>query len=392
MYVEDKELCTGCGACYNACPVNAISMKMDKYGFYKPIIDKAKCINCGLCEKICPLDSYKSNNNITPQVYALINKDDNVRLKSASGGAFSAFGKNVLEQNGVVYGVIWNDDIVAIHSRAENVEQLEKMYSSKYVQSNTKDTFKQAKKDLDNGKKVLFSGTPCQIAGLKSYLKKDYEKLVTIDLICHGVPSPLIFEKYKQEFLKNKPKEKLININFRPKINGWSIQYIIHPAILLTTQKQYYVKKDFWIPIMNHSFNFSCAHCNFNQLPRVADITIGDFWGVDEYDKSLNDDLGTSIILINNRNGEILLKEIELNCRLEKVPLEVAIKRNPNIYSSSKAHKNRKEFLEDACINNKSLKYCVKKYLKTPIHILIYRLLPQFAKDFIKYKILKVGK
>lgn len=392
MYVEDKELCTGCGACYNACPVNAISMKMDKYGFYKPIIDKAKCINCGLCEKICPLDSYKSNNNITPQVYALINKDDNVRLKSASGGAFSAFAKNVLEQNGVVYGVIWNDDIVAIHSRAENVEQLEKMYSSKYVQSNTKDTFKQAKQDLDNGKKVLFSGTPCQIAGLKSYLRKEYDNLITIDLICHGTPSPLIFEKYKQEFLQENNEEKILNLNFRSKKRGWGAFYTL---IIKTDRKEYCIdgsKSSYLKAFGNLSLNTSCLNCQFNKIPRIADITVGDFWGVDEYDNSLNDKKGTSIILINNIKGQNLLKEIEKNCRLQEVPLDVAIKRNPNIYSSSKAHKNRKKFLEDACINNKSLKYCVKKYLKTPIHILIYRLLPQFAKDFIKYKILKVGK
>lgn len=389
MLKNKKNFCTGCGACYNTCPVKAISMQGDQYGFYKPVIDLNKCINCGLCEKTCPLDNYKSKNNI-PRAIALINKDETTRLKCTSGGAFAAFAKLVLELNGVVYGVIWSDDIVAIHSRAENIEQLEKMYTSKYVQANTLDTFKQVKKDLEDGKFVLYSGTPCQIAGLKSYLKKDYENLFTIDLICHGTPSPLILEKYKQEFLKNKTDEKIVNINFRSKKRGWGSFYTL---IINTNKKEYYKdgsKSSYLKAFGNLSLNTSCLNCQFNKIPRVADITIGDFWGVDEYDKSLNDKKGLSIILINNEKGQDLLKKIEQNCRLQEVPLEVAIKRNPNVYSSSKAHKNREEFLDYVCIKNKTLKSGVKKYLKVPIHILVYRLLPQYMKDFIRYKIMKM--
>lgn len=391
MQVENKTNCTGCGACYNVCPVGAITMQGDEYGFYKPVIDKAKCINCGLCEKTCPLDNYKSKND-EPKALALINKDDDIRAKCASGGAFSAFAKYVLEQKGIVYGVIWNDDIVAVHSRAENIDQLEKMYSSKYVQANTLDTFKQAKKDLENGKKVLFSGTPCQIAGLKSYLKKDYENLITIDLVCHGVPSPLILEKYKQEFLKNKPDEKIININFRSKKRGWGSFYTL---IIETNKKEYCIdgsKSSYLKAFGNLSLNTSCLDCQFNKIPRITDITIGDFWGVNEFDKSLNDKKGTSIILINNDRGQNLLNKIKTNCKLQEVPLNVVTKRNPNIYSSSKAHKNREKFLEYVCIKNNTLNSGVKKYLKIPFHIVIYRLLPQFAKNFIKYKILKMEK
>ena len=392
MQVKNKINCTGCGACYNICPVNAITMQGDEYGFYKPVIDKAKCTNCGLCEKTCPLDNYKSKNNV-PEAFALINKNETTRLKCASGGAFAAFAKLILEQNGFVYGVIWNDEIVAVHSKAKNIEQLEKMYSSKYVQSNTLDTFKQAKKDLEDGKKVLFSGTPCQIAGFKSYLRKEYENLFTVDLICHGTPSPLIFKKYKQEFLKNKPEEKILNINFRSKINSWGTTQFIS---IKTNSKEYIQpcnKDDYSKAFGLHaSVNSMCSNCQFNKIPRIADITIGDFWGVDEYDKSLNDKKGLSIVLINNEKGQNLLKEIAKNCKLQEVPLDVATKRNTNIYSSLKAHKNRKKFLWHVCIKNKTLKSGVQKYLKTPIHILIYRLLPQFAKNFIRYKILKMEK
>ncbi len=392
MLEESKAKCTGCRACYNICPVGAIKMESDKYGFYKPEININKCTNCGLCEQICPLNNYKSNNN-EPKAYALINKDDGVRLKSASGGAFSTFAKNILEQNGVVYGVIWDENIIAVYSRAINEEQLEKMYSSKYVQANTNDSFNQAKKDLEDGKLVLFSGTPCQIAGLRAYLKKEYENLITIDLICHGVPSPLILEKYKKELMKNKPNEKLLDINFRSKVNGWGTTQFIKIA---TNKGEYIIPcaKDPYSKAfgLHASVNDMCQNCQFNKIPRVADITMGDFWGVDEYDASLNDKKGISIILINNERAQILLRKIGLNCKLKEIPLEAAIKRNPNIYSSSKAHKKRKEFLEDVCVNNKSLKSCVRQYLKPPIYIIIYRLLPQFIKKFIKYKILKMEK
>ncbi len=392
MQIKGNSLCTGCGACYNICPVDAIAMQGDEYGFYKPIIDNAKCTNCGLCKKTCPLDNYKSKND-KPIAFALINNDELQRLKSASGGAFPAFAKHILNQNGVVYGVVWDENIVAIHSKAENIEQLEKMFSSKYVQANTLDTFKQAKKDLEDGKKVLFSGTPCQIAGLKSYLRKDYENLITIDLICHGATSALILEKYKQEFLKNKPNEQISNINFRFKKLGWGQKFF---SKIETEKKQYIINSlnDNYMKtfLCNIALNNSCLDCQFNKIPRIADITIGDFWGVDDYDSSLNDKKGTSFILINNIKGQKLLNEIAKSCKLQEVPLEVATKRNPNIYSSSKPHKNREEFLEYVCIKNNFLQAGVKKYLKTPFHIFIYRLLPQFAKNFIKYKILKMEK
>lgn len=391
MQVENKIHCTGCGACYNICPISAITMQGDEYGFYKPVIDKEKCTNCGLCERTCPLDKYVSSNDES-KAMALINRDDNVRLRCASGGAFSAFATQIINNGGVVYGVVWNDNIVAVHNRTETIEQLEKMYTSKYVQANTGNSFKQAKNDLDTGKIVLFSGTPCQIAGLKSYLRKEYENLFTIDLICHGTPSPLILEKYKQEFLKEHKEEKILNINFRDKLIGWRPSHDI--TTIYGASKKYQLNK---IPYMkafleNATINTSCLNCQFNKTSRVADITIGDFWGVDEYDPTLNDKKGTSIILINNRKGQHLLNIVEVTCKLQEVPLEVAMKRNPNIYSSSKPHKNREEFLNKVCVENKTLKACVKRYIKTPLHITIYRLLPQFLKDFIKYKILKIGR
>lgn len=392
MQVENKTHCTGCSACYNVCPVGAIKMKYDKYGFYKPVVDQEKCTNCGLCEKICPLDKNNSNNYNEPKVFVFQNSNKETLYKSASGGAFSALATQIINEGGIVYGVVWNENIVAIHDRAETIEQLERMYSSKYVQANTNNSFIRAKEDLENGRIVLFSGTPCQIAGLKSYLRKYYENLFTVDLVCHGVPSPLIFEKYKQEFMsKFSIDEKLININFRSKVKGWSSSLILTTTTTTTISKL--AKTDDYMNafLNNLSINSSCLKCQFNTIPRIADISLADFWGVDNYKKELNDNKGLSLILINNSKAETFVNKY-IQDLLEEIPLEYAIKYNKNISGSSIAHRNRAEFLNKVCIENKTLKYCVKKYNKTPLHITIYRLLPLFAKSFIKYKILKMEK
>lgn len=392
MHVENKYNCTGCGACNNICPKGAIKKQGDEYGFYKPVIDKEKCINCGLCEKVCPLDKYKSQNFEQPKVLAFQNDDKDILYKCASGGAFAKLAKHVVEQGGTVYGVIYDENMVVSHSRTDNLTDLEKMYSSKYVQSDTRNTFISAKEDLENGKLVLFSGTPCQIAGLKSYLQKDYENLLTVDLVCHGVPSPLVFEKYKQEFMTKRQKdEELLNIDFRSKINGWNPCYLT----IKTNKKDYDILsgKSIYSKLFlnNLNINNSCLNCQFNGFPRVADITIGDFWGVDEYDKTINDNKGLSIVLLNSSKGDRYFSEIINECFTKEIPLEFVVKHNQNLVSSSKLHLKRVEFFKDIK-KGKSLQNCVQKYCQGPFYMVIYRLLPQFAKDFINYKILKRSK
>ena len=389
--VQNDNLCTGCGACHNICPKDAITMQGDAFGFYKPVIDKDKCINCGLCEKVCPLDKYKSNNIVQPKVYAFQNNDKETLYKCASGGAFAYFAKNIIEQGGIVYGVIYDENMVVSHSRTDNLKDLGKMYSSKYVQSDTRDTFKQAKEDLENGKTVLFSGTPCQIAGLKSYLQKDYENLITVDLVCHGTPSPLIFEKYKDEYMQKRPNDEwLLNIDFRSKIEGWSPSLVTTTTTTTTTT---HARQDDFMKafLSNLSINDSCLQCQFNRLPRMADLSLADFWGVDEYDKTLNDNKGLSLILINSEKGISLFNKIDNNCLLREIPLDYAIKCNKNICGSSVPHKNRTNFLEDIS-KGKTLKSCVKKYDKKPFYMVLYHALPKFIKDFIKYNILKKEK
>ena len=382
MQIENKHNCTGCGACYNICPMGAIKMRGDKYGFYKPVIDKEKCICCGLCDRTCPIDNYHSNNFSEPEAFAFMNSDE-IRFLSSSGGAFSAFADHILQCNGVVYGVVWNDKTNAVHSRAVNKDDIAKMRGSKYVQSDTQYSYKQIKKDLDNGEKVLFSGTPCQIAGLKSYLKKDYTNLLTVDIICHGVQSPLFLEKYKKNFLKYKKNEKILNISFRSKISPWIKG--CYSTTIETNKRVYNKKADNYTSFMDLSLNNCCLSCQFTGIPRIADITIGDFWGIDEYDSSLNDKKGTSIIIINSKKGCSFFENIKKHYRVYKVPLNIVTKNNPNIIKPTTEVSRRRDFLEK--LKNPKITY--SQLTSTPLHIQLYKFLPQNIKDLIKYKILK---
>lgn len=382
--------CTGCGACLNVCPKQAIGMQQNEKGFYNPVINEEICIKCGLCNKVCPINNYKSENIEHPTVYAFQNQDKDILFKCASGGAFASIAKYVIKNNGIVYGVVYDENMKVCHSRTDNLKYLEKMYSSKYVQSDTKDTYKLTKVDLENGRLVLYSGTPCQIAGLKSFLRKDYENLITVDIVCHGVPSPLVFELYKKEISKFND-DKILNIDFRNKNNGWN-PYNIEIKTIKSTFVEKANKNDYFkLFLSNLNINSSCNACQFNKLPRTADLSLADFWGVDEYDKNLNDNRGLSIILLNNTKGIELLKHLSAKEILKEIPLEYVILCNKNICSSSTPHKNREKFFIDIK-NGKSLKQCVKKYAAVPIHLSIYRILPKFIKNFIKYKILKMEK
>ncbi len=389
----ENKICTGCGACYNICPVNAIRMVHNDKGFYVPQIDDAKCVKCGKCVEICPLDKCFSNNK-QPTMYAFINSDTETRLKSSSGSAFSLFAKEIINRDGIVFGVVWDENIKAVHTCAKTNEELEKMYSSKYVQSNTNDTFKKAKEFLNDGKFVLFSGTPCQIAGLKSYLNKDYENLIAIDLVCHGTPSPLVLEKYKKEFMQDKKdKGEILNINFRFKKKGWTPQYYI--TSIRTTNKTYNIpnKDDEYMQSFqnNLSFNDSCCDCQFSRIPRISDITIGDFWGVNEFDKSLNDEKGTSIVILNSQKGELLFNELKNRGIYKNVPFEDATKYNYNIIHSSTQHKNRKLFFELFLQKKLTLKEINKKCIKRfpQILVFLFKLLPRPIKNVIK-KVLNI--
>ena len=210
----DKKNCTGCMACYNICPRKAISIKEFK-GFYYPEIDDEKCINCGLCSKTCPaLNKLEKNKPIDDKCFAILNKNIKIRNASSSGGVFYELAKSIINNNGVVYGASWDNSLVVNHIRVDNVSDIKLLQGSKYVQSNINNIYNLIKNDLDDKKKVLFSGVPCQISGLKLFLKKDYSNLYTVEVLCHGSSSPIIFEEHKK-FIEKKYDDKLVGINFR---------------------------------------------------------------------------------------------------------------------------------------------------------------------------------
>ena len=296
--------CCGCGACYNKCPVGAISMQENEEGFLTPVIDEAKCTNCGLCLKACPSLNTEFKNNPQPECYAAM-ADDEIRMKSSSGGIFTLLAEYILDKGGYVCGAAFDDNWDVHHIIVDNKEDLAKLRGSKYVQSNTENCYKQIKKLLDNDKYVLFSGCPCQVAGLYSFLGKNYEKLYSVDILCHGSPSPGVWQKYLNE---NFNKNDIIKINFRDKNKiGWSCSHCT-----ISTKNGDAIVTDDFTKLFHSSINLreSCYNCDYSKKPRPADITLGDFWGISDHIKGLNDGKGLSFILTNNQKGQFLFNEI----------------------------------------------------------------------------------
>ena len=344
--LDDENDCTGCAACFNVCPQAAITMRENDEGFKYPVIDTDKCVGCGLCRKACPVINACYNNDETPNCYVAMGGDE-LRAVSSSGGAFSILAEKVLADGGKVVGAVFNDDWTAEHALASDSRELAKMRGSKYMQSDIGNCYKEVKKILDKGKKVLFSGTPCQVAGMKSFLGKDYENLYCVDIICHGVPSAKMFLQSLHETFGS--EKNIHNFSFRDKTNGWKSQHTL--KVVSSDGEQVVEGKDY--PYMraflsNLCLRACCGSCRFNRLPRQGDLTIGDFWRVDSVDKNFNDGKGTSVILVNNERGQQLLaataKDFAL---LRKAPLAKAVAGNPNIVSSSRHSSERDVFFSN---------------------------------------------
>lgn len=378
----DRNKCCGCHACYNICPTNAISMIEDENGFKYPVIDKEKCVNCGKCEDVC-LVLNKVKANIEPQAYACINKDEEVRLQSSSGGVFTLISNFILEKGGVVFGAVWNEDFSQVnHIYVTEKEELGKMRGAKYLQSNIDDTYKKVKAFLEEDRYVLFSGTPCQISGLKNYLGKEFEKLILQDIICHGVPSPLAWRKYK-EFIEK--KNKINKVEFRNKKDeGWS-KY--HVKIDFNNNTSYNIKHndDVYMKafLKNITLRNSCTNCEFKTKYRVSDITLADFWGIDNVLPEMNDEKGTSLVIVNSQKGEFLFKKISEKMEYKKVDLKEAVKYNPSYDNISIRNKNADKFFEE--LNDKKFNKLVNKYVPK---ISIFKRIKNKLKSLVK-KILK---
>jgi len=360
LKITEKKDCTGCHACSNACPQNCISMKSDHEGFWYPVTDDKKCTKCGLCEKVCPIIQKKKIVNM-PFAYAAYNKDEKVRLNSSSGGIFTLAAENVIKKGGVVFGACFDNNFNVIHNYTETKKGLIAFMGSKYVQSKIGGTYKEAKEFLKQGRQVLFTGTPCQIGGLKSYLGQVYENLFCIDIICHGVPSPKVWQKYVA-YRENTAGVKTCKISFRDKSKGWkrfSVSFLFRDdtEYLQTLDKDLFMQTF----LSNICLRPSCYFCNFKTLNRQSDITLGDFWGMQNLLPGMNDDKGISLVFINSNSGRRMFEEIRSLLVCKETNIDSAVSYNSPAIKSVKLNPKREAFLNqiDQIVFNKLVaKYC----------------------------------
>lgn len=375
---NEKKDCNGCGVCKLKCPKKAIKMVLDDEGFLYPEINKDLCINCGLCKKICPNKNYPNNDKV--KTYIAINNSKKDLENSSSGGCFLPIAQYIIKNGGVVFGVTYDECLNAIHDYVETEEELIKFQGSKYVKSDLNDSYQKVKEFLLKDKLVLFSGTPCQCQGLRTYIGKS-DKLYTCEIICHANPSPKVFQYYKQN-LENKKGKKVADIKFRSKKNGWHNQ---KPIIIYENGEEEEEEIYFYYGFVKELLNRpSCHNCYFCSTNRLSDFTIGDAWRIKYFDPEIkDDDTGISLLCINTDKGNKMKKYLEEKMMLKNVDTKVAF--NYNHHRNVPMHKNRDKFykgISSGKINEKNILKYIKKYGNDTL----INNLKKIIKKIIKYK------
>ncbi|MGN0417679.1 polysaccharide pyruvyl transferase family protein [Anaerostipes faecalis] len=362
MDKREKKDCCGCSACADCCPVNAIEMKSDEEGFLYPYVKKELCIQCGRCDRVCGFVPVKKRSEpfTLPKAYGVKHLDNSVRISSRSGAAFIAFSDIILKRGGVVYGAVMQDDFTVRHMRATNKTQRDKMKKAKYVQSSTTGIYSQVGQDLKSGKNVLFSGTPCQVAGLRAYIKEMRvadTKLYCCDLVCHGVPSPAIWKDYIS-YIQNKYKKRILKAEFRDKEFGWDSH--CESFVLEDTPKKV-VSRDYTDLFYDHiMFRPSCYNCQFANVYRPGDLTLADFWGIEKNDTSFNDNRGVSLVLVNTVKGIEFFEQAKKDFEWFECKVENCIQ--PTLVKSSNMSPRREAFWKD--YRTMEFSSLIKKYTK----------------------------
>ena len=398
--IKDKKACCGCGACVQRCPKQCITLHEDSEGFLYPVADASVCINCGLCEKVCPVINQHTAHEPL-QTFAAKNSNEAVRAASSSGGVFTMLAESVIKSGGVVFGAAFDQQWKVVHTCATTIGGLQKFRGSKYLQSQTNNTFKEAEAYLKQGRQVLYSGTPCQVAGLKRYLRKDYDNLLTVDFICHGVPSPGVFRTYlRDEIIRLSARQgggkntvllpciplvaesdglgegevKMQSVSFRDKRNGWKkFGFALglskasaageKNSVLLSYSP---LNKDLFMRgfLRDLYLRPSCYACPAKQLKSGSDITLGDFWGIETLLPELDDDRGISAVTANTEKGRALLQEG--NVELTEVAYSEVVKRNSALVHSASEPKGRRAFFE---ADGLTFEAKINKLAKTPFSL-----------------------
>ncbi|WP_290762987.1 Coenzyme F420 hydrogenase/dehydrogenase, beta subunit C-terminal domain [Fibrobacter sp. UBA4297] len=375
--------CSSCAACVNACARNAITMQLDAEGFYRPVIDAEKCVKCGMCERVCPWNKPVENPNaadVSPKTVAAYAKNESVRLQSSSGGIFTVLAERILDDGGVVVGVAQLGKAHFGHIVVVNKAELSRLRGSKYVQADVGLVYQKIRSLLKAGRKVLFSGTPCQVAGLYAVLGNAATSadLFTVDVVCHGSPSVKVFEKYVAEIEKD--KSALVNsTRFRDKRNGWRLFSMTSSLNTISGDCFQFSKtlredKFMRVFLQNICLNTSCADCHYGKLPRIADITLGDYWNIAQVHPEMDDNKGTSVVLLNTAHSRGLFDSITDKVVQCESSVDAAIAGNPCIVRSSKQHPKRVEFFSN--LDKYALDLLVKMYCPYPTIVkkLYYRL------------------
>lgn len=364
--IQNKVDCCGCNACGDICAHKAITFKTDIEGFWYPEVNNDLCTNCGLCEKVCPIiniKNLKKNDYEKPShTIAAIHKNMRVRWNSTSGGAYTALAEAMLEQGGYISGAIYNEGFTGVHNYVtNNPEDLEKLRSSKYLESYAEGLYAEIRELLKKGEKVLACGTPCQMTALRSFLRKDYDNLIIVDFICRGVNSPKVYRAYLDS-LEKKYNSKVVYVKAKNKELGW--RNLTRKVTFENGQSYYGVFMDDDFRRGYHTNVFcrpSCYDCKFKEFPRIADITIADYWGIEKVDKNLDNNIGTSMILLNSKKGESYFEKIKDKIEYKETPFESILGGNIALRKSIEPAKiDRKAFFED--LDAHDFDYVTNKY------------------------------
>lgn len=340
--VVTKEKCCGCSACAQVCPRECISMREDAQGFLYPEIDSSRCVDCRLCQKTCPVQAQR--NPGPANAYLAYCREDSVRKTSSSGGIFTLLAEEIWKNKGKVCAAVYGEAFRVEHIVTEDASQIGRMRKSKYMQSDLKNCFCEIKASLEAEKEVLFVGTPCQTAGLRKYLKKDYSGLFCVDIVCHGVPSYKVFQKYIADTF---PGRKLSHVDFRDKTTGWKNYSVTFSFSDGGTERMKRERCLYFNGFVQNLFlRPSCYHCQFKDENYESDLTLGDFWGIERIFPEKDDDKGAGLVLVHTNKGEQLLTSLKSRIYLEKVSGREYIQRNPSICLPAAENPKRGEFFE----------------------------------------------